>query len=302
MRKLQIIPLLAKVACCGLFIAGIAQQLLAGEESLLPPGKTWKLIWSDEFDGKELDASKWNFRLHFWGKRQPAFTDRAVELDGQGHLRIHLLKRADGSLCSSQLQTSGIVYDIPLEKPGGMWPFGKRLPTKFLHGFGYYEIRCRMNKNPDWWVAFWLQSPSIGAHPDARRAGVECDIMESQEYVKDGTIRCGNIWGAYGSDSKGSGHKHPTVFPTPDNWHRFGVDWSPAGYVFYIDGQEVNRVDTPVSETEQFLLISGEPFGYRPIKENMTPLSKEEAVTSVDDFEVDYVRVFDSSGAEKGSN
>lgn len=68
----------------------------------------------------------------------------------------------------------------------------------------------------------------------------------------------------------GSGHKHPKVPPAPGDWHRFGVDWSPDGYVFYIDGREVNRVDKPVSETEQFLLISGEPFGYRPVKEDQT--------------------------------
>ena len=33
------------------------------EVSLLPEGKKWKMVWSDEFDGTELDTSKWDYRL-----------------------------------------------------------------------------------------------------------------------------------------------------------------------------------------------------------------------------------------------
>ena len=32
------------------------------ESSLLPDGE-WKLVWADEFDGTELDRTKWLFRL-----------------------------------------------------------------------------------------------------------------------------------------------------------------------------------------------------------------------------------------------
>ena len=37
------------------------------EPSLLPDGE-FKLVWADEFDGNELDRTKWDFRLNFWGK------------------------------------------------------------------------------------------------------------------------------------------------------------------------------------------------------------------------------------------
>ena len=29
-------------------------------DSLLPEGRNWKLVWADEFDGTELDRSKWD--------------------------------------------------------------------------------------------------------------------------------------------------------------------------------------------------------------------------------------------------
>lgn len=41
-------------------------QVKGHAPSLLPPGN-WKLVWYDEFDGTELDRSKWDFRLHMMG-------------------------------------------------------------------------------------------------------------------------------------------------------------------------------------------------------------------------------------------
>ena len=258
--------------------------------SLLPSGKKWKLVWHDEFDGTELDTSKWGFRRNFWGRKFPAFTDQGVILDGKSHLQLHVTER-NGEYCSQHLQTASLTYDIP-EDSGGFWPFGKYEQPKFLHKFGYYEIRCRLNRQPGWWAAFWLQSPSIGAHPDASQCGVECDIMESQDYPAEKKIRCGNIWNGYGTDYKGSGHKIYELADTGDGWHRFGVDWNASGYVFYTDGKEVNRVNGPVSNVEQFILISTECMGYRNLKNpGPDPLLKKMNLPEY--FEVDFVRVFD---------
>jgi beta-glucanase (GH16 family) len=258
------------------------------EDSLLPEGN-WNLVWNDEFDGTELDRTKWGFRLNFWGKPFPAFTTEGVELDGQSHLRLHVVKKGD-QYCSPHLQTGSLTYDIPQTKPG-FWPFGPYEKPLFMHRYGYYEICCRLNRQAGWWTAFWLQSPSVGAHPNPVRAGVECDIMESQDYPEQGIIRCGNLWNGYGPDAKGSGHRKYKLKETPGYWHRFGVDWSPDGYVFYTDGEEVNRVDGPVSQTEQFILVSTECMGYRN-----TPSKPDPALDRIvfpEYFEVDHVRVFD---------
>ncbi|OGV49489.1 MAG: hypothetical protein A2X49_00920 [Lentisphaerae bacterium GWF2_52_8] len=262
-------------------------KMAAHEDSLLPEGKKWKLIWNDEFDGTELDRSKWGFRLNFWGKPFPPFTDEGVELDGKSHLRLHLIKK-NGQFCSPHLQTASLTYDIPRDS-SGFWPFGKYEEPKFLHKYGYYEIRCKMNRQAGWWTAFWLQSPSIGAHPDPRQCGVECDIMESQDYPEEKLVRCGNIWNGYGKNYSGSGHAKYILEDTVDGWHRFAVDWSKNGYVFYTDGKEVNRVAGPVSDVEQFILVSTESMGYRQGTGN----PHLEKVVFPEYFEVDYVRVFD---------
>ena len=55
------------------------------EDSLLPDGN-WKLVWNDEFDGTELDRTKWDFRMSMMGKRHYAWSDKAVHLDGNGNV------------------------------------------------------------------------------------------------------------------------------------------------------------------------------------------------------------------------
>ena len=155
-------------------------------DSFLPEGKTWKLVWQDEFDGTELDRSKWGFRLNFWGQRFKTYTEEGVELDGQSHLKLHLIKKGD-DYYSPHLQTGSLTYDIPKDSPR-FWPFGKMETPRFMHRYGYYEIRCKLPKNPGWHAAFWLQAPGIGSHPDARFAGVECDIMENYRQHTEGKI------------------------------------------------------------------------------------------------------------------
>lgn len=287
-------------------------------DSLLPEGKEWRLIWQDEFDGTALDESKWGFRLNFWGKPSKAFTKEGVELDGESHLRLHLVKKG-GCYCSPHLQTASLTYDIPRDAGDSFWPFGKYEEPKFLHKFGYYEIRCRLPKCDGWHSAFWLQSPGIGSHPKPEFAGVECDIMENYRQYKEGKMIGGNIWNGYGKDCQGSGHFQWDHAETHDRWHYYGVDWSPSGYVFYADGQEVGRVvpnpkdarpgtrdgkwndkgivTGPVSNVEQFILVSTECHGYRE-RGSYDPLLDKAVLP--DYFEIDHVRVFDNAGGYCG--
>ena len=154
------------------------------EPSLLPQGKKFKLVWNDEFDGDRLDVSKWSYRTNFWGQRAYWFAtpeDNAVEVkDGLLHLKI--VKKADGQFVSPQLQTGELVWDVPHEEnPKGFWPLPKREKAKFMHRYGYYECRCRLQQMPGWWSAFWMQTPTQGCSLDPRVAGIEHDIMESFE-------------------------------------------------------------------------------------------------------------------------
>lgn len=258
--------------------------------SLLPAGSKWVLAWSDEFDGSELDRSKWDYRLHYWGKRNPIYTDEpgAVTVE-DGCAKFHLLYR-DGNYCSAQLQTGANSLDAPYDMQSGFWPVGEKTAPKFMHRYGYYEVRCKFQKTDGWWSAFWLQSPQIGMSPDPRFAGVESDIMECF-FGSVGRITTSNIYGGYSDqECKREGLVRYLLEDSDDGFHRFGMDWTPYGYTFYCDGKVTTHCVEAVSQVEQFLLLTTECKGYRVQKKPDHRLHPEDAG---DTFTVDYVRVFD---------
>ena len=264
-------------------------------ESYLPDGKEWKLIWHDEFDGTELDREKWDFRLHLFGKRHETFIEDGVTFDGKSNMMLHIIEK-DGEYYSPHLQTGENMFDRPPDHP--IWPIAEMKQPKFVHKYGYYEIRCKLQKQPGWWSAFWLQSPTIGAGLNPEKAGVEIDIMES---FVPGTIVPPHLhWNGYGRNYShmntmfNKSNDNMPIPETQDGYHRFGVHWSREGYTFYMDGKVHGKLDGPVSDTEQFILVSTECVGYRPTG---IPDVAEGAGKPVlpDCFVVDYVRVFDEA-------
>lgn len=271
-------------------------------KSLLPPQKRWKLVWHDEFDGTELDTSKWGYRLHLLQQRHSTFTDQGAVLDGKGNLLLTLQEK-DGHYYSPHLQTGSNYLDRPgkdfcfecsNDKPKLVWPVAKIESPRFMHKYGYYEIRCKLPTQPGWWAAFWLQSPCIGSTLNPEESGVEVDIMEN--FTRDGIVSHNNHWNGYGEDHLHAGSGPRQLEETPDGYHVFGLDWSPDGYIYYIDGKESWRCDGPVSHREQFILISTECMGYRA---GNSPDPKLKEAVLPDYFIVDYVRVFDEIKEKK---
>jgi beta-glucanase (GH16 family) len=227
----------------------------------LPSEKKWQLVWSDEFDGDTLDRSKWGFRLHIMQQRHETFTEDGAVLDGKGNLLLTLQER-DGQFYSPHLQTGSNFLDRPGEAYCNLrWPIAQIETPKFMHKYGYYETRCKLPTQPGWWVAFWLQSPIIGSTLNPMSSGVEVDIMEN--FTRDRIVSHNNHWNGYGNDHQHVGSGDRKLEETTDGFHIFGLDWSQDGYVYYIDGKESWRVDGPVSDCEQFILISTECMGYR---------------------------------------
>lgn len=267
-------------------------EIAGHEPSLLPDGE-WKLVWNDEFDGAEIDRTKWDFRLSMMGLRHPAWVDRGVRLDGKSNVIFDLVEE-DGRPVSAQLQTGYNFMDEPVTKTTFgkeflQWNIGKLRDSLYLHRYGYYECRCRLQQHPEAWrAAFWIQSPVIGSSLHPEETGAEIDVMECFETGRIAPHHV--IYGGYGLDCKcckagGVSGLDQTAF------HRFGVLWEPSGYTFYVDGVENGRVTEAVSQRPEFILISTEVNGYRSADHQPAPEAR--ALIGKDTFVVDYVRVFD---------
>lgn len=271
------------------------------EPSLLPEGKKWKLVWNDEFDGTKLDETKWGYRLNYWGQRAGQYTDRGVALDGKGNVVFSPVVE-NGMVKSAQLQTGGNSFDeldlqgavrnrlegVNGDNPWGqieIWPLRPLSEPKFMHRYGYYEARIRFQRQYFWWSAFWLQSPSIGTTVNPAFSGVENDIVEN---FGGGKLTSGNIYGGYGKTFREEARvEYPYV--EDGEYHRLGLEWNEKEYIFYFDGRQTAKSSSPVSQVEQFILLSTEVHGYRSGKPKTQWTEKELS----DCFMCDYVRVFD---------
>jgi type II secretion system protein G len=241
-----------------------AQQIAfsqQNEKDTLPPapeGKTWTLVWHDEFDGTKLDTTKWEVmpdapRKGGWWMR------KAVSLDGKGHLVISTLKEGDRYI-------DGCV----------------RTKGKFEHSFGYYVARVQLQKQPGHWSAFWIMGDGVGKVGSGGRDGTEIDIYEKPWL--DDRVQHTLHWDGYGKDHKSKGNvvKAPGII---DGWHTFGLWWKPDEYVFYVDGKETWRTTASgVCQVPEYMKLSDEIGNWAgDIKTAKLP----------DAFLVDYVRVYD---------
>ena len=289
-------------------VACTAVATVAGEApSLLPDGHRFSLAWSDEFSGDALDASKWSYRTNFWGRRAHWFAgpeDGCVEVKG-GFAHLKVKKLPGGQFVSPQLQTGELMWDVPaMDNPKGFWWLGRRGKPKFLHRYGYYECRFRLQRMPGWWSAFWMQTETQGCTLDTARAGIEHDIMES--FSPGDVSRHMFHYGGYGPDYKS--YSIPggitkewlgSLSMSVDEFHTMGLLWEPDGYTVFVDGRRHGEKTgiaqgMSVSQTPQFVLISTECMWYR--RDRMTGkgvAELEAAAAAGDDFVVDFVRVYD---------
>ena len=189
----------------------------------------------------------------------------------------------------------------------GLWPFPKREEPKFLHRYGYYECRCRLQRKKGWWSAFWMQAPGNGATLDPANCGVEQDIMES--FTPGEIITHAYHMKGYGADYRGFNAyrmpgsvdcmKNPVWKLDTDEFHTFGLLWEEDGYTVFIDGrQSGEKVGSgkgeAVSQVPEFILISTECKMFRTNRgTGKQDPDLEAAFQAGDDFVVDYVRVFD---------
>jgi beta-glucanase (GH16 family) len=230
------------------------------KDTLPPPsaGKTWKLVWHDEFDGTTLNAKKWVYDTE--GPRRDGWWSRkAVSLDGKGHLVLKTFKEGD-KLIDGCITTQG----------------------KFEHRFGYYVARVKFQKQPGHWSAFWMMCNGVGRVGDESRDGTEIDIMEKPWL--DERVQHTLHWDGYGKDHKSEGKvvKAPRVM---NGWHTFALQWLPDQYAFYIDGKETWRTKAGgVSQVPEYLLLSDEIGTWGgDIRKAKLPNA----------LLVDYVRVYD---------
>lgn len=252
----------------------------------------FELVWSDEFDGNEIDETKWD-TTPVWNADKTGTSVRKG-----GYWNPKMCSVSDGALhISTKYYPDGFEGN---GKPG--W-YSTQITTddKFEKCGGYFECRCILPKGAGLWSAFWIYSGDVGSIGSGGVDGAEIDIFESPYYCKKGKQK-NSVSSCIHYDGYGEYHKQRTACRTRivgnnpyEEFNTYAVEWNEKEYIFYINGIKVGTSDFGgTSQVEEYMILSTEVGGENGIPaESWAGPSIEENKEAPTDFIVDYVRVYE---------
>ncbi|GLX77835.1 beta-glucanase [Thalassotalea insulae] len=217
----------------------------------VPPvslSKHWQLVWQDEFDGKQLDKSKWSFEINCYGggnNEQQCYTDRRKNAYiEQGILKIVALKE--------EFTGPAAQDDTPSYSPENTrtLPYtSARLRTKNKGDwrYGRFEIRAKLPQGQGTWPAIWML-PTDWRYGGWAGSG-EIDIMEAvnlntitdekgqspnqAETRIHGTLHYGRAWpdNVY----SGQAYRLPNGADPANDFHVYAIEWQQGEIRWYVD-------------------------------------------------------------------
>jgi beta-glucanase (GH16 family) len=251
MFNLRLCFLVSSLTVALVVLCGFGEHQAAGQKA-----DEWKLSWSDEFDGKEIDRTKWDFDLgngffnyddnvwiSGWGNNELQYYTREPEnaFVKDGMLHIQAVKESyNGSGYTSARLKSRKRDGSPL----------------FNQKYGKFEFRAKLPTGQGVWPALWMlpQDEKYGTWPSSG----EIDVMEAKGQEPNkvlGTLHFGSRWPANTHLSK------DYVLPrdgTIADFHIYSVEWEPGEIRWSVDGQ--------LYSTQSFWWSSGKSDGKKGAK------------------------------------
>lgn len=195
----------------------------------------WHLTFDDEFDGNQVDQTKWT--PHNW-QAVSKFYDPANVIVQDGMLRL----RASAANRSGMIQTLG----------------------KFATTYGRIEASIRMPRGQGFWPAFWLRTP-ITTLDDPEIDILEMWMTDRTDDLNDQyTISHNYHWENSDGEKLSS---HSWVRGSTDytaGFHRFAVEWEPGAIRWYIDGVETKEYKGRTVANNPMFIIFSLQIGHAP--------------------------------------
>lgn len=280
--KIQVI-LFALLTSISLF-SGCKKVEEVGGCQLTESLNNFDLVWSDEFEGTEIDPSKWSYDLGDgcqisqdlcgWGNNElEYYTDRPENSYLEdGNLVIKAIKEIPFYLGQHQYTSARMVT-----KNKGDWKYGR------------IDVRAKLPIGQGLWPAIWMLSTDnvYGGWP---KSG-EIDIMEnigSEPSKTFGTIHYGHDFWRFNSQEV---ELEEGTFA--DDFHIFTVLWDENCIQFQMDG-----IDVGEPNTRSTVLPTTYPFDQRfhlllnvAVGGNL-PGNPNGATSFPQTMKIDYVRVY----------
>ncbi len=191
-------------------------------------GEGWVLVWSDEFDGAALDASRWNIQTG---------DGTAEGIPGWGNNELQSYQAANISV------SDGVLIITAREEDAGdghAYTSGRiNTAGKLDTTYGRIEARIQAPGGQGLWSAFWML-PTDSAY-GGWAAGGEIDILEV--FSRDpgpfaqAALHYGMAWPLNTFDHK----RYPGIDPA-DGFHVYAAEWDEEEIRWFVDGEHFYTV------------------------------------------------------------
>ncbi len=185
------------------------------------------LVWSDEFNGTDLNSNFWGFRQNMnTGGIYDNTKNHAFVADGNMNLRV--TKNAEDYVLPQGLTTRG----------------------KMSFKYGYLEVRAKLPYSQGAWPSIWMQAYDAYGYERDNVYNPEIDILEV--FSSTDTLKC-NIIKHYTEENGGKDEQYDKnkdkmyyTFKNAENlsqeYHTYGFEWDETGMKFYVDDVLYNTI------------------------------------------------------------
>ena len=244
----------------------------------------WQQVWSDEFNGTNVDSTKWVFETGNgsggWGNNE----------------REYYTSRTNNAYVAG-----GVMHIVARQESMGGFPYtSARMKTRgrYSKRYGRFEFRAKLPQGVGCWPALWMM-PQDSVYGGWAASG-EIDVMEnrgSTPTTTGGTIHYGGSW----PNNVYSGADY--VFPgggVATDFHNYMLEWGTNYLKWYVDGTLYQTQTSwwsatnayPAPFNQPFYLIMNLAIGGKYLGEPSDATINSGTPFPVE-MQVDYVRVYD---------
>jgi beta-glucanase (GH16 family) len=211
--------------------------------------KEWRVVWQDNFDGAELDTTKWT-RIPpngaDWGKHMSDNPQCFALKDGKLSLR-------------------GIINPDTSNDPRPYLTGGVYTKEKFAFQYGRVEIHAKLESAKGAWPAMWMlaEQKKYGPYPK----NGEIDIMEHTNFDDIIYQTTHSFYTLELKQKNNPPHGGKTKIDI-NQFNTFGLEWTPDKLIFSLNGEDtftypkINGVDPSQWPYDQpFYLLIDQQLG-----------------------------------------
>lgn len=191
------------------FATWIACAAVAGAQA---PDRHYVLAYQENFQGDQVDTTRWNFRTD----------SKAFSTQLPANVAVH----------------EGKLYITPRpEAVAGMRFTGGGIISKAAFRYGYFEVDAKTTADFGWHTAFWMMAgDGKTTFTGAMHTEIDDFEIETPEHISMGYLS----WnGNQNLASKRCNNDYVPGYSTAAGMHRYGLEWTDTSLRYFLDGKEV---------------------------------------------------------------